>query len=337
MKAAIIDKPIVLSPAREQRAAKLKQTVTYRHLVPVSTKPILPDGYRENLIRPLEAIEGLEVKLNPSLAKATPEVVWLNPRKAKILIDFNIQRPLEASDLRIIKDMGENFDWGQFKVPTLVEVPEWKMTFCVDGQKTTIAAMYNNLSIPFCKTIETPETYIKRQAMGFIGINFKRSVPRPDQLYSAYFHRGDENEIALAGILRKHGITPTTNKGGRIKDSASPLETTCINILRKLYAEKDKKTFDFLCKLIAGVKYKPIRRVHLDALNIISFRTELSSLNLDRMINAILSIDDKYAILLATTQARKMNSRAGMISRELADIYMSNYKKPVSHTSIRPY
>lgn len=328
---------LTYSPTRQQRTKNLQATRKLSHLVVVSNKPILPDGYRQDLVKPIVPIEGMEIEPKTLLTRAIPKVVWLNPRKHHIYIDHNIQREFEASDLRVLKEIAENFDWGQFKVPNLVEVPEWGKVFCTDGQKATYAALYQNISIPFLKTIESPETYIKRQAVGFVGINHNRTAIKSSQLFSALYYRGDQNEISLSGILTRYGIKPKAGGGGRIKKTATPLETTCINILRKMHAEHNKKTFDIICRILAGVKFRPIRRAHLGALNIIPYRMEIEKIDVDRMINGILSISDEHALLKASENARKINNRSGMISVELANIYMVNYKKPVSYTQVKPY
>lgn len=314
------------SPTSEDRYKRMAQTSKLRILLPQATKPILPDGYREDLIKRLDFIPGLEVTPNPSLNKNPPEILYLNPRETYIYIDYNSQRELEARDLSVLKKIAQSYDWGKFKVPSLIRIKEWgNKLFCVDGQKQTLAALYNNLTIPFCITDETPESFVARQATGFIGINFDRTAPSSAQLFPAQYFTGNETDIGLAKILQKYKIKPVHNFGGSQSKKRSPLETTCITVLRKLYDTQDKKTFEIICKIVEAVRFCPLERMHMGALNLITYRIEPKEIDIDRMSNAILSITDSHAKLEAVNRARKAIKKTN-ISGELANIYMERYK-----------
>lgn len=315
------------SATSKDRYDRMAQTRKLRVLLPSKTKPILPDGYREDLIKRLDFIPGFEVEPNLSLDKNPPEIAYLNPRETHIYIDYNSQRELEARDLAVLKKITKSYDHGKFKVPNLIRIKAWgNKLFCVDGQKTTLAALYNGLTIPFCITDETPESFVARQAVGFIGINFDRTAPSPSQLFPAQYFSGNESDIGLAKILQKYKIKPVSNFGGSQAKKRSPLETTCISILRKMYETQDKKAFEIICKIVEAVKFCPLERIHVGALNVIMFRIEPSAIDIDRMANAILSIADAHAKLEAIKSARNSFNKKS-VSGELANIYMDRYKK----------
>ena len=301
-------------------------TLQVRKFVPKSEKPVLPEGYKPELLHRLQPIDGLTVTPNPALKDCVWEVRAINPNVTPIYCDSNYQRELDASDLSFIQEISNNFDYGQFKVPTCFEEPDGTLK-CSDGQKSVIAASYHDIEIPVMVIRVKAEESISRQANSFVGINTQQRKARAVDIFSALYFRGDKAEADLVKALKKYGIAPhRSTNGGLIQGKCPPGHTTCINVLRIMHREHGQANFEIMCKLLKGAAYRPIQRVHLYALNILFQRMEARNIDVERMTNAILSIVDRHAILEARhnlTSAKRKSS----LSAELANIYETRYKR----------
>lgn len=307
-------------PRRAQIAVKM------RPFTPPAVKPTLPDGYREDLLTPLTAMEKLEVTPNKALADLAPEVRYINPRKTTIYCNRNYQRELDAADMAFLLEIGEGFDWGRFKVPNCYEGPDGAL-HCTDGQKTILAAMFHDLTIPVLVLRVPPEESLARQADSFVGLNTVQRRAKALDIFAALYCRGDSEEVEFAKILKKHNIQPVRiNSGLPSGGKTQPCQTICINVLRAMHKDHGKTGFDTMCKLFSLIGYRPIQRIHIYAFNIIFARMEPTEIDLDRMRNAVLSIIDKHALLEAKENVRN-SKRKTTPSAELANIYMARYSK----------
>lgn len=307
-------------PRRSQIAAKM------RPLTPAPMKPAVPDGYRDDLLTPLRTLEKLEVEPNKTLADLTPEVRYINPRKTTIYCNRNYQRELDAGDMAFLLEIGNGFDWGRFKVPNCYEAPDGSL-HCTDGQKTILAAMFHDLTIPILVIRAAPGESLARQADSFVGLNTIQRKAKALDIFAALYCRGDSEEVEFARILKKHNIQPVRISSGLpAGGKTQPCQTICINVLRAMHKEHGKHDFDIMCKLFSLIGYRPIQRLHIYAFNIIFARMEPSEIDLDRMMNAVRSILDKHAILEARENVRNSKKKTTP-SAELANIYVARYSK----------
>lgn len=280
--------------------------------------------YDAELEQPLAKLEYFETPAAGAIAGAPPEIVQANPA-TDLLIDRNYQRSITASDRRQLERMIANWDWAKFKVPNGFRTLYGRIRL-TDGQKTSLACLYLGIkSIPVCVQPYDPDNHLSREADAFIGINRDRRAVPTHELFAARLMRGDPQERRLAELLREHHVNPVTAAGRKERDF-KPLDCTCITTFLALFKMSGEEYVTKILRIIELVKYKPIRKEHIAALERVCDAIGVTKVDERRLANAILSIIDKYAVLEAREMKYKSNRDSYKIGHALAEIYLKRYR-----------
>ena len=189
---------------------------------------------------------------------------------ARLLIDPAYQRRTSERSRSTCRRIAEGFDWRRFGAIVVAEVKEGFAV--IDGQHRAIAAARRGVArVP--AVIVAGD--VAQQADAFVGINSARtSVPTVDK-FRARVAAGEEDAVALAGMLAEIGVAYDLPPG-RVP---GPRETVAISRLQKLVRQHGIGLVQTTIETL--VKAFPEERNVLTA-----FALEVTCIALDRTLDA---------------------------------------------------
>jgi len=156
----------------------------------------------------------------------SPMLQWVEI--ALMVIDDSYQRPINATGLRTIKTIAENFRWSCF-TPVLLAPIEGGQFAVIDGQHRVHAALMCGVKSVPAMVVPIAAT---EQATAFVQVNSARTAMSPLNLYKAGLVAGEPWAVAADKAVADAGCR--LMRSNRLTKDKKPGEVYCVGLIRDL-------------------------------------------------------------------------------------------------------